>query len=202
MHVVRRGAVQQRLRGGMQRLRQRSISREREGRRPEQPQRLATIARKGIIQDTEGQASCLPCLPGEFGNETGLLQCHKCAIGTVSETSKSTNCTECNAGQSSDSKGSAKCTSCGAGQYSNVSGVECKDCAKGRYRVNEKDEDQNNPKTCDDCPHGYFQDTEGQASCLPCLPGEFGNETGLLQCHKCAIGTVSETSKSTELHGV
>ena len=101
---------------------------------------------KGYYQETKGQASCLPCLPGEFGNKTGLSQCHKCAIGTVSETSKSTNCTECNAGQSSDSKGSAKCTSCGAGQYSNVSGVECKDCAKGRYRVNEKDEDQNNPK--------------------------------------------------------
>ena len=62
--------------------------------------------------------------------------------------------------------------------------------------MNKKDDDQNNPKTCDDCPHGYYQDTEGQASCLPCLPGEFGDETGLLKCHKCGVGKVSAISES------
>ena len=69
-----------------------------------------------------------------------------------------------------------------------MAGSYCKDCAKGRYRVNYEDESKNDPKRCDACPEGYYQATEGQASCLPCLPGQFGNETGMLVCHLCSGG--------------
>ena len=126
-----------------------------------------------------------------------MTLCHECAIGKVSEGANAPRCSDCDAGQSSDTKGSAKCTPCGAGQYSNVTGEDCKNCDKGRYRVNDRNENKNDPKRCDACPKGYYQDAEGQASCLPCLPGWFGNVTGMRACHACDVGKVSEDQNAT-----
>ena len=147
---------------------------------------------KGTYQSYSGGASCFPCVPGEFGNETRLSICHKCRIGRVSRRSQSLICSDCDIGQSSDTEGGTKCTPCGAGMYGEVKGKACTLCQTGRYR-NSTDTVTN---TCRACPAGFNQNSFGQASCLPCLPGEFGNETGMSFCHKCVIGKVSKAPES------
>ena len=71
-----------------------------------------------------------------------------------------------------------------------------KDCGKGRYRVNDKDESKNDPKRCDACPEGYYQDSKGQASCLPCLPGMYYNVSGLQMCFECGDGKYSNQTNA------
>ena len=144
----------------------------------ERGQSACLMCAKGEVQNQTNETSCEQCKPNFFANETGMSACHRCPIGQLA------------------GPGSQSCSNCGAGTFGLRFG-ECNDCTAGRYRVNHKDPDKNNPKICDKCPKGYYQKLEGQASCLPCLPGEFGNETGLQTCHKCAIGKKSEGQNAT-----
>ena len=56
----------------------------------------AMIALKDTIK-TQLARRRVPCLPGEFGNETGLIQCHKCSVGMFRASSQvnSTHCSNC-----------------------------------------------------------------------------------------------------------
>ena len=118
-----------------------------------------------------GQALCLPCLPGKFGNETGLAECHKCAKGKMNA--------------------APNATACGLPdgvlpelQPGIVPALSARKAATKRTcrvpRVCQgQDERAPNATACVDCQMGYYQDLASQGSCLPCLPGKFGSETDL-----------------------
>ena len=143
----------------------------------------------GYSQPQNGSQTCFPCLPGQFENTTGRSLCYNCPRGKFSKDSGATNCTDCDIGKFSDDPGSARCARCGAGTYGKVKGAGCEVCEPGRYRTGSMQ-----ATFCDACPKGYSQANNGTASCFPCLPGEFGNETEMSACHLCAAGRVSETA--------
>ena len=153
---------------------------------------------KGYYQGSAGRASCLPCLPGLFGNVSGLVECQACPSGKVSKDQNASVCADCDPGESSSATGSASCTACGAGQFSSISGGDCEECAEGRYRVQAKDPTKNDPTKCTACPTGYYQGSAGRASCLPCLPGTFSDTPGLISCMACKTGQFQSEVNATQ----
>ena len=153
---------------------------------------------KGYYQGSAGRASCLPCLPGLFGNVSGLVECQACPSGKVSKDQNASVCADCDPGESSSATGSASCTACGAGQFSSISGGDCEECAEGRYRVQAKDPTKNDPTKCTACPKGYYQGSAGRASCLPCLPGTFSDTPGLISCMACKTGQFQSEVNATQ----
>ena len=142
---------------------------------------------KGKFQRAQGQALCLPCIPGEYNDETGLKRCKNCPINYYTDQVARQGCKACGNGTATLSNGSSMCQSCEAGTYGNA----CDSCAPGLYRTGSMDAAQ-----CEKCPLGFFQNLFRQASCLPCIPGEFQNESGKTSCEMCPINTKSATIKS------
>ena len=117
-----------------------------------------------------------------YSNEVGLTAvCVSCEQGKYRQSKESngeggftekntdsTICVDCPAGWSS-LKGSTKCQSCEAGKYGDVVSEDCQSCDVGQYRTSEMLE----ATKCRLCEPGLYQNGEGQASCLPCIPGEY-----------------------------
>ena len=137
----------------------------------------------GFTQSNQGQASCLPCIPGTFQNISGQSSCHKCPKNTKSERENSTQCDSCGNGAKAE-KGSAKCIQCDAGEAGIGSGGACGKCPSGQYRTSSMD-----PTGCHECPAGFSQSDQGQASCTKCSPGEFNNVSGAAACKSCLKST-------------
>ena len=155
---------------------------------------------KGKYQNSRGQAQCLICVPGKFNNELGLkTQCKLCDHGKFSNETELTACFDCAIGKSTNSqKGSASCTTCAAGRFgkggrSSKNGTRCTACRAGMFRVGTGD-----GSTCDICPQGYFQNIEGSAFCLSCLPGKYGGSSGLVTCQDCAENTAQPEANASE----
>ena len=150
----------------------------------------------------------LSCGRGWYGikneSENHADGCRQCPKGTYSDKDsipRKSDCIKCNAGRYSENRGNkqqADCKNCNAGTYNDRKGSQnksaCVACDRGKFSETVAAESRNN---CSDCPAGFNQKKAEAAFCLPCLPGEFGNTTGMLQCQKCPVGTVSNTSKST-----
>ena len=146
----------------------------------------------------EGSAKCTKCEAGEAG--TGVNgACELCVVGRFrpskdefGNATEAATCFQCPAGWSS-TEGSAKCISCEAGKYGNVIGTECKDCEAGQYRKS-----SDSAISCKECSAGDFQDTKGQASCLPCSPGRYNMNAKAIECRECDGGTASsEVARKT-----
>ena len=141
----------------------------------------------GWHQPDDGQGSCLPCIPGTFNNELGQEQCKDCAANTFTINSTQMFCTNCPHGKNSD-PGSSMCQACPAG----TAGASCDACTEGKFRSG-----SDNPETCRDCPNGYFQSLTRQASCLPCIPGTYGDGVGELSCKQCQVNSfTNETARA------
>lgn len=99
--------------------------------------------------------------------------CESCVAGQYrNATMSAERCLNCPAGYASD-VGSTKCRKCDAGMFKGEVGKDCQNCDPGQYRTT-NDVDST---TCIACPSGFSQQQAGQTPCLPCLPGEYQNET-------------------------
>ena len=154
----------------------------------------------GSYQGDEGQASCLPCSPGEFQNNAGATKCELCAVSTYfGGKARNRTCINCPAGWSSG-EGSTKCQSCEAGTFSNVKGAACQSCDIGQYRQSKKEdangaltEESTDPTKCVDCPAGWSSEASS-TKCQPCEAGSFSNEKGKA-CQSCDIGQYRQSKK-------
>ena len=91
-----------------------------------------------------------------------------CSSGQYQDEVSKTECKDCGIGEESG-KGAAVCQSCPAGK----AGTPCEFCLAGYYRplVNESGAEVN-AQSCLMCDKGKYQNSKGQAACLPCIPGE------------------------------
>ena len=80
------------------------------------------------------------------------------------------------------------CQACPAG----TAGASCDACTEGKFRSG-----SDNPETCRDCPNGYFQSLTRQASCLPCIPGTYGDGVGELSCKQCQVNSFTNETAQT-----
>ena len=69
------------------------------------------------------------------------------------------DCIACNEGKFA-AAGDRFCDTCSAGRQRKDS--SCEDCSPGKFGESKK--------SCVGCPIGYYQDSPGAASCLPCIP--------------------------------
>ena len=106
----------------------------------------------------------LSSLSGKFNNISGANKCKACVANTYAAVARRTSCIGCPLGWSSEAS-STKCQSCEAGTFSNVQGKACDNCGAGQYRTNNQDS-----TSCVPCSVGTYQEEEGAASCLPCIP--------------------------------
>lgn len=116
-------------------------------------------------------------------------RCIPCPEGFFTKTTRREECNPCGSGSSTEGlTGAASCVDCPAGTY----GDNCTKCAVGKYRgPGDKDTTK-----CKDCPNGYYQEQDKQASCPPCLPGRYNNKTGMPNCSLCAIGQMSASASA------
>ena len=70
-----------------------------------------------------GQALCLPCLPGKFGNKTGLAECHECDHGKMNAVPNATACVDCQMGYYQASTSQASCLPCLPGKFGDETGL-------------------------------------------------------------------------------
>jgi hypothetical protein len=151
------------------------------------------------------QGDCLQCGPGQI-SDSGAQFCYACAVGRrsfVNLTNNKSSCIDCTAGFYQDTTvGNSTCKECLAGFYQNVPAKPfclpcvpgfyqnlnaqsgCKKCEVGQYLS------ATEQVICKKCPIGFSQNDEGQASCIPCSPGEFNDATdGAAKCKLCAEST-------------
>ena len=70
-----------------------------------------------------GQALCLPCLPGKFGNKTGLAECHECDQGKMNAAPNATACVDCQMGYYQDLPSQGSCLPCLPGKLLGTNGT-------------------------------------------------------------------------------
>ena len=105
-----------------------------------------------------------PCAAGEF-NPMVNGTCLSCPSGMVSSTEGSTSCEFCPLGTTAFST------------YGAGSQTYCIVCGEGKFAGALLSH-------CQECPQGYFNPLQGQASCLQCPLGKW-SDSGFSFCHKC-----------------
>jgi hypothetical protein len=132
-----------------------------------------------FMSDSESKIACKECVTGQYQDEEGEAKCKSCPAGKWSNKVQAKNendCLDCQIGKYSASLSiDVDCIFCPAGTRgkNGVTGgtniTVCQSCAKGQYR------NGSDPvaTSCRNCPMGYYNDDEGQGSCLPCIPVSF-----------------------------
>jgi len=95
---------------------------------------------------------------------------------------------------------------CDPGQILVQSGstMGCQSCSAGLFSPgvdniavpNLNDPTTISPKTCLNCPPGYFANAGGKSVCSACAPGSFTNRTATVLCSTCPVGFVTQTDAS------
>ena len=137
---------------------------------------------------------CLSCGRGMFGAMIKASSknegCVNCPGGTYSEMEGIASvgkCTGCPSGRWSLETGVTKessCVNCDAGKYATVStGANsidsCIKCIQGKFS---ETVGSFLSTSCQTCPTGFSQDNPGQAYCLPCVRGKYGQNQGCIGC--------------------
>ena len=150
---------------------------------------------RGRYQNVDiGQASCLPCIPGKFGNQTGLTSCYECAIGKSVQISNATSCLDCARGRYQNVVGQASCLPCIPGEFQNETGkTECKLCAEGTASG-----EKNRTIPCDLCASGRTANP-GSTACSACPAGKYIGTNNI--CTTCNQGlfTSSQNQASCQI---
>ena len=162
-------------------------------------------------------AACASCAAGRYAH-AAATECTVCSAGKFGEdagASSATACTNCPAGTASPTAGAsdaAACESCAAGKYATAragGASECELCPAGSYSetaASSKDACLSCPSGqqlnsensgCEDCPPGYFIDTEGDSACLPCGSGMYTLSAASASCFACGAGKSSEATTAT-----
>ena len=148
-------------------------------------------------------SQCLPCDPGTYATSTGSASCAVCPGGqyTDAKTEANPDCKRCAPGKLNNDKAETAskhdnendCDVCPPGQISRLGDTYCFNCPAGwtNNSANASEpcamcapgrRSSANGRVCEACPTGQSNPTAGLSYCRPCLPGEFGNETGLTKC--------------------
>jgi hypothetical protein len=139
------------------------------------------------MQGESGQASCLPCIPGNFNNELGKVACKQCEIGLFLDSIKGTECRECPEGRNTAVSGQSMCSSCPAGTRKDISGLSPYQTEIMRQKGEPGTQEANPLYTCVVCPAGWAQEDQNQMSCEICSIGQF-SDSGAPTCMKCDLG--------------
>ena len=167
---------------------------------------------------------CLPCVPGSFGNSSGI--CSACDSGRYQALPGSTTCVACQPGSAADA-GASACHACSAGSYSNGSaqGSTCESCAAGRFQPQsgataclDCAADGVAPDTgatvcaacgtgaapmngshvaCASCVPGNYQPSRAAANCIACERGSFAASDGATTCASCAPGSFTNATRAS-----
>jgi hypothetical protein len=157
--------------------------------------------------------TCTSCEPGTYDDDMNPeTTCVECPAGKAAFDAGETECVRCRPGMFSGS-GDATCSACSAGKFSKYweTKIECTDCPAGK---------SSNNKTmcteCKTCKTNHYASSPGMKVCeykAPCADGQ--NRTESInghdcedcargyggkneQCHICASGKYSDTTKATE----
>ena len=91
-----------------------------------------------------------------------------------------------------------QCEPCSPGSWSEKEGSingTCSSCDRGRFG---QKLGESSSASCEECPLGWYQDTEGLPFCLPCVPGKYNDNLGLnTECKLCDIGKFSNETELT-----
>jgi len=74
-------------------------------------------------------------------------------------------------------------------------GSACVDCEAGTYT---SDMVESMKDTCEPCPAGFFQDSDGRTGCKECRPGHFQENGAGERCYDCPAGWHQNDFQSTE----
>ena len=155
-----------------------------------------TCAKGFYCESGSLSAKAAPCLPGSYGNTTGLTSqedCHACpagascllgatsptpcAAGTVAENTSAGECTQCVAGSFQSKKGETVCNACSIGGYCPFGASLVQPCAAGSF--------------------GNSSGLASQAGCSACPPGH-ACSLGARAASPCAAGTIAPNASSGE----
>jgi hypothetical protein len=137
----------------------------------------------GFYQLNKGSVACLPKTEGWIltgcKTKTNDIQCNgteRCPVGTYQDDAISnTVCVTCPAGYSS-TRGATECETCNKGEYGGKDGL-CYPCGLDQYGP------MVNTTSCENCPRGWNQPTNGSESCVDLKykkPGECHDTTQYL----------------------
>ncbi len=126
---------------------------------------------------------CFPCVPGFFGNESGMDACTPSPPNTFTNMSAQTAPKSCARGEWSNER-STVCVPCIAGRAAFGDDGHCLSCPRGWYR-DASDEDSSQ---CKGCQAGYYQNETESAMCLPCQPGKYSRTSAMALCLSCPKG--------------
>ena len=152
-------------------------------------------------------SKCAACVPGTFGNRTGLSACEDCRAGTVS-LSNGTTCDHCIPGSIAPRPRMDACQLCQVGSYINTSGaLACIPCSPGLStqgleaglgnRPSAVPEYFDSPNDCEPyCREGKFsiwgvRPAEFGATCHLCPAGYYNNQNASTHCAACDAGKYS-----------
>ena len=147
---------------------------------------ICAPCQQGKYNPTNGSSLCLPCVPTQYQDQRGAASCKTCPVNTFSNDTELKECFRCPLGKRAKEK-SAACESCAAGEF----GASCSKCTVGKYREGGAD---NDAATCDMCPAGWHQNTNGSSACLRCSPGKAQPSQGTEKCIPCLAGKFLESA--------
>ena len=152
---------------------------------------MSSLCLPGLYQ-TEPAAFCLPCLPGKY-EHGDRINCTKCDVEMYQDEAGQIDCKACSAGKgTAKQQGKGECSSCSVGRSGIGLNGACANCPAGQYRSSDMTSNTTYDTSCEPCGKGRYQAQEGQALCLPCIPGKYMDHTGEDdQCDKCAVNFVS-----------
>ncbi|KAK3594308.1 hypothetical protein CHS0354_018972 [Potamilus streckersoni] len=155
----------------------------------------------GTYQSSAGQASCISCQTGSVtlqAGSTSPMQCvAMCDSGFFRTTSGS--CVTCPVGTYQSSTEQSSCLSCPGGtttnQVASTSKTQCVGICSAGFFLNKLD-------SCEACPSGTYQPSNGQTSCISCLTGTVTLQAGSTSSEQCVVvcssGFFRTTSGSCE----
>lgn len=156
---------------------------------------------------------CAPCQPGKYtstASEANAVSCKQCPMGWIQPSFSGLGCVECESGKYQDVKQGKVCKLCALGMFQNTPGKRqcvscpqgwtthvqgrtlCSECSAGRYGVYNV-----TGSTCQDCPIGFYQDTDGSNECKECIEGRYSNIQKSIECLTCGQGTFQDRKGRT-----
>ncbi|KAJ3433975.1 insulin-like growth factor binding proteinn-terminal [Anaeramoeba flamelloides] len=155
---------------------------------------------RGQHQSLLGQTECQSCPRGKYQDQYGQANCKNCSLGTYQPEGGKASCIRCPYDTYQDQYGQKECIQCPSGTFTSEKGSssksDCISCEKGTY-WNEHGNgggSELEPRTCQPCSTGTYQDQEGQTQCNNCSVGTYNSKKGstsIDECVQCELGTYS-----------
>ena len=149
----------------------------------------------GRFQDEPGMARCKRCPPNQGQTSIGQKLCRDCQSGEMG----GGICVDCPTGFRGKPGSPGLCMECAAYFYSKPGSTQCTlskvgdlwlekslplPCPLGKFGKS--------PGVCEDCPKGYYQDSQGQTTCTACPEDTYSGEMARSKpCFSCGENTTT-----------